>query len=167
MSIVCACHPSTAPDAPRASSPLAYPTRYRSGADALAAMVDLSGLDRAGCARRLVDEGYWPASLSDAAATARMRACLNPDKADFLKLAEVVALMRYTGRLDPLYFVCDELGVERPAPRNPNAEVARCAEQLRALLTELPALARALDASLAGAGAPPVDPPPLARFHRR
>jgi len=91
-----------------------YPDQYQGGYDALRCMIDFSSYSMADLAMSLVDAGYWPGSLGYESATAKFRACMNPEKEAFFKSSEIQYLMFHTGRCDPLYYDCDRLGLERP-----------------------------------------------------
>jgi hypothetical protein len=54
--------------------------------------------------------------LGDRSAYARLKNCLNPDRDEHLTFGQVLAVMRFCVRFDPLYFACDELSHKRPDP---------------------------------------------------
>lgn len=58
-------------------------------------------------------------------AYARLTACLNEEKDQRLTFGQVVALCRFCGTPDPLLYLADELGFERPKPRVMEDEAAR------------------------------------------
>jgi hypothetical protein len=52
--------------------------------------------------------------LGDRSAYARLKNCLNPDRDEHLTFGQVLAVMRFCDRYDPLYFACDQLSHDRP-----------------------------------------------------
>lgn len=100
---------------------------YRDTYDALAHLVPRSEHGR--CALYLQQVGLWPPALSPESARARMSACLNPDKAEYLKPQEVLALMAFTRRYDPLLYMCDRLGLSRPRVLDPGQLLTEAAER--------------------------------------
>lgn len=64
-----------------------------------------------------VGEDFWPRSYTEDSSAARVRACNNPDKSEYWKLAELIAWADHVGRAHVfLYFLCDAFGFERPLP---------------------------------------------------
>lgn len=120
-----------------------YPALYRDGYEAMRTMCDNSVFNYADLAMHLVEEGYWPAELSRESAAARFRACLNPDKDQYFKRSEMVALMRITGRVDPVYHECDELGLERPRRI---ASTAHLQDQITSISQAVQGIVATLDA---------------------
>ncbi len=64
---------------------------------------------------------------------AHMGACFNPEKPEFFHWCDIVAMMKITGNYEPLFFVCDELGLSHPDPVDPKAE----ADQLQFSIKQL------------------------------
>lgn len=93
--------------------------RYQSWVDALRCLVPNG--EHGKLAIHLRQRGLWPPTLSDESARARMTASLNSNgsKGEELKMREVFELMQVTGRYDPLYYLCDRLGLSRPQPLAP------------------------------------------------
>lgn len=85
---------------------------YHDGYDALARMCEGHASDE--IAYHLIHtDGVWQGKELQSGAT-RVRSCLSRTKDEFFKLAELLAIMRFTQRYDPLYFACDQLGLSRP-----------------------------------------------------
>lgn len=53
-------------------------------------------------------------SLNPERAHQRLIECTNPDKNQKLHVDEIITIMLYCGRYDAFYYICDELGFERP-----------------------------------------------------
>ena len=69
----------------------------------------------------------WPSMKPDSA-YARLKACVNPDGDQRLKFGEIIAVMSFNDRYDPLYYACDECHHDRPslrAPEDKQAELMR------------------------------------------
>lgn len=60
----------------------------------------------------------WPA-LKAETAYARVKACVNDDKAEKFSFAEIITLCNFNGRFDPLMYACDEAHHDRPVARAP------------------------------------------------
>lgn len=99
---------------------------YRDTYDALQRLVPRS--EHGECALYLIKVGLWPGTLSPESARARMSACLNPAKPEALKPQEVLALMEYKRRYDPIYYMCDRLGLSRPTLLDSMELLSRAAE---------------------------------------
>lgn len=113
-----------------------YPDSYTNGYDALKRMVD--GVKSERVASALVESGLWhEGRLSSAAA--RVRANLNPESDQFFKFAEIVFLIWHFGQADPLMYLCDVCGYERPQ----RTQVLRNAEEARRRLEAAEAEAEA------------------------
>ena len=59
---------------------------------------------------------------------ARLKNCLNPAHDERLSFGQIVAMCKFCGRQDALYFLCDELNHERPkaiSPADKQAELMR------------------------------------------
>ena len=55
--------------------------------------------------------------LKPESAYGRLKACLNPDKEDKLSVGQVMAICKFCNRYDAIFYICDELGFHRPAPK--------------------------------------------------
>lgn len=66
----------------------------------------------------------WP-SMKPESAYARLKACTHNSGDQRLRFGEIVALMRFNGRFDPLYYCCDETAHHRPNPKSPDDEEAK------------------------------------------
>lgn len=62
--------------------------------------------------------------LKHESAYARLKACLNADKAERLTFGQIIALCDFCKSYDALYFMCDELHHDRPKASNPADESA-------------------------------------------
>lgn len=114
------------------------------GYDALKQMVD--GHSSEDVALWLIQAGYWPETLSIGAAAARVRNCLNKNGDQFFKYAEVVFLQWKTGRPYPMFYECDELGFDRPHPRDTMRELLQLKQDVAELEAQLTAKRRRLEA---------------------
>jgi hypothetical protein len=76
--------------------------------DALAQMVANSG--------RTVKEiaSFLRPDLKPESAYAWFKVCMNPTGDQRLRFGQFIAVMRFCGQFDPLFYACDELGHERP-----------------------------------------------------
>lgn len=123
---------------------------YADGYDALQAMCESHKSDQ--IAHYLIHtNGIWRGK-SLPTGSSRLRACLSAEKNEFLSLGEIIAIMQFTGRCDPLYFVCDLLGMTRPVSKSPEEQVAhltgvieQAGEAMAAGIRMLEALNRAGD----------------------
>lgn len=112
--------------------------QYQDGYDALRRMLD--GHRSNAVAMALMEYELWP-SMPAGSAAARVRANLNPESDQFFKFSEIVFLMWWTGRIDPVLYACEALGYERPKKkralrdlekaRRELADVERRADRLR------------------------------------
>ncbi len=64
-------------------------------------------------------------NLKPDAAYAKLKAWLSPTGDGHPSLGHVIAICRFCGRFDALFFACDELHHERPPRIEPEDEVAR------------------------------------------
>ena len=97
-------------------------TEYRSGYDALKSMCDNKTAQEIAHYLIAVD-GMWSGRSLDTGA-ARIRACLSPEKAEYFKFSEIIAICAFTQRFDPIYYVCDRFGMSRPIPIDPQQQIA-------------------------------------------
>jgi len=58
-------------------------------------------------------------------AYARLKSCLNPDRDERLTFGQIIALMQFCGRFDPLMYACDETLHARPDRKAPEDEEVR------------------------------------------
>lgn len=65
----------------------------------------------------------WPGMKPDSA-YARLKSCSNPSGDQKLGFREWVAVMKYNDRFEPLDYLCDETGHERPKRKNVLDEAA-------------------------------------------
>lgn len=76
----------------------------------------------------------------------RFRGCFNADREqDVFAHWEVIAMMKITGIHDPLFYICETLGYERPQKLDPNDRAAILRNKLEAALSEAEALKQELD----------------------
>lgn len=78
-------------------------------------------------------------------AYARLKACLNPDKDEFLRYGQIIAAMKFCNCYEPLYFACDETDHERPKPVLKEDRKAALAEELKRGLERLEMLKSELE----------------------
>lgn len=83
---------------------------YEDEFDALRAAIAASGKSMKEVACHLFNH------MKPESAYARLAACLNEEKDQRLTLGQVVALCRYCETADPLLWLADSLGYERPKP---------------------------------------------------
>ncbi len=55
---------------------------------------------------------------------ARLKNCLNPERDERLTLGQIIAMCRFCGSYDALYFMADELQHSRPEMKRPEDEKA-------------------------------------------
>lgn len=70
---------------------------------------------------KLVAAHVFP-DMKPASAYARLKACCSASGDQRLSLGHLFLLMEFCERYDPLYFLCDELGLRRPRSREPEDE---------------------------------------------
>lgn len=96
--------------------------RYLDGYDALKAMCE--GYTGDQIAFFLIDtNGMWRTKTLPTGSS-RVRACLSPEKNEYFSLGEIIAIMQFTGRFDPVYFICDVFGMTRPVAKSPEEQIA-------------------------------------------
>ncbi|MDH4230274.1 MAG: hypothetical protein OEW11_11125 [Nitrospirota bacterium] len=111
------------------------PMFFEGEEEALAAC--LSGLNQ-----KVVAAQVWP-NMSLAQATARLRAVSNPERRETASMAEVILIMRVTGRYYPLYYMAQESSHSRPHPiSSEDAQTALMQQVLRQVEALKPLLAR-------------------------
>jgi hypothetical protein len=66
----------------------------------------------------------WP-SMKIESAYARLKACTNASGDQRLRFGEIVEVMRFNQRFDPLMYACDETFHHRPLPKAPEDEEAK------------------------------------------
>ena len=112
-----------------------YPRVYDNGAQAIQLMRERSGSRPKELGMFLVEHGYWPPPPVPCPAATRYRACENPNVQDqTFRFAELVALMGYTGRFDPLYYACDTIGLQRPTPKPRGQEILELSNMVQDLI---------------------------------
>jgi hypothetical protein len=67
---------------------------------------------------------------------AHVGACFNPNKPEFFSWGDIVNLCRITGRWEPINFMCDELGLDRPKQIDHTAKIAQLRAQIKRLRAE-------------------------------
>lgn len=70
---------------------------------------------------KLVAAHVFP-DMKPASAYARLKACCSAAGDQRLSLGHLLMLMEFCERYDPLYFLCDELGLRRPRKQEPDHE---------------------------------------------
>jgi len=95
---------------------------YRDGYEALTEMC--GGFGSQEIAHHLIEvDGIWKGKSLDTGA-ARVRACLNKDKAEFFKLSELIAVSKFTKHYDAIFFMCNELELSVPQPVSVEEQLA-------------------------------------------
>lgn len=139
--------------------------QYLNGHDALRQMIGAARQSRQQIAAHLCTVGLWP-PMKPTSCAARFDACLNPDKDQFFKWSDILEMMRFTQCFDPLYFMCDQLALERPDPLDSHARLASLADDMRQATNMLEAASTLLTEALVEhqRGAQPRTNRPVARF---
>lgn len=86
----------------------------------------------------------WPA-MKDASAYARLKAATNVHGDQRLKFGEILEVMRFNQRFDPLYFMCDETLHNRPTQKAPQDEEAKIVAVIENAGAQLETAVRALE----------------------
>ena len=86
----------------------------------------------------------WP-SMKPESAYARLKACTNLHGDQRLKFGEIVEVMRFNQRFDPLYFVCDETLHHRPAQKSPEDEAGKLVSIIESASAQLERATKALE----------------------
>jgi hypothetical protein len=68
---------------------------------------------------------------------AHINACFNPNKPEFFHWCDIVNLCRITGQWEPINFMCDELGLERPKQIDRTAMITQMRARRNCLAQEL------------------------------
>jgi len=112
-----------------------YPDFYESGIQAFKNMIQNSKVSEKSLMYSLVEakENFWSENLSYASLCAKWNACLDPNKNEFFKSAEKVHLMKISGRLDPHFYECDLLGLERSRKKTTGEELNELIEMAHSL----------------------------------
>ena len=86
----------------------------------------------------------WP-SMKPESAYAKLKACTTQQGDQRLRFGEIVAIMRFNQRFDPLYFICDETLHHRPTPKSPEDEEAKLITVIEGAGTTLERALKALE----------------------
>jgi hypothetical protein len=92
--------------------------------DALNTAVSNSGREL-----KAIAQAIWPGMKADSA-YAKIKACLNRLGDQQFKFHEYIALMRFCGQYDPLFYICDETLHARPPRIAPEDEEVKLVEAL-------------------------------------
>jgi hypothetical protein len=87
----------------------------------------------------------WP-SMKPESAYARLKACTNSQGDQRLRFGEIIEVMRFNQRFDPLYYACDEALHHRPAPKAPQDEEAKLVSAINGAADTLQRAMNALEA---------------------
>ena len=87
----------------------------------------------------------WP-SMKPESAYAKLKACTNASGDQRLRFGEILAVMRFNERFDPLYFLCDETLHQRPAKKSPADEEAKLVGVIESASHTMERALKALDA---------------------
>ena len=87
----------------------------------------------------------WPAMRPESA-YARLKVCCNERGDQHLRFGEVVRVMQFNERFDALYFICDEVGHDRPARRAPADKQAELMREFNRHVEQLAGIQKALQA---------------------
>lgn len=97
---------------------------YEDEYDALQSMVGTSGKSIKECAAHL-----WP-DMKPASAYAKFQDCLDRKGSEQFKFSQVIELMKFCGRYDPLMYQCDETLHARPDRKTAADETVKLAETI-------------------------------------
>lgn len=97
---------------------------YEDEFDALQTMVGESGKGFKACAAYL-----WP-DLKPETGYAKLKDCLNPTGSERFKFSQVLALMKFCERYDPLLYLCDETLHARPDRKSIEDEKVKLTEAI-------------------------------------
>jgi hypothetical protein len=86
----------------------------------------------------------WP-SMKPESAYAKLKAATNLHGDQRLKFGEIITVMRFNNRFDPLYYVCDETLHQRPVQKSPQDEQAKLALVIENAAGTLESALKALD----------------------
>lgn len=104
---------------------------YEDEFDALQTMVGESGKGFKKCATHL-----WP-DLKPETAYAKLKDCLETRGSERLKFGQVIALMKFCERYDPLLYACDETLHARPDRKTVEDESVKLVETINSAATVL------------------------------
>lgn len=104
---------------------------YEDEFDALQTMVGESGKGFKACAAYL-----WP-DLKPETGYAKLKDCLNPTGSERFKFSQVLALMKFCERYDPLLYLCDETLHARPDRKTVDDEQIKLTEAIGAAASTL------------------------------
>lgn len=99
---------------------------YEDEFDAISTIVGESGKGFKACAMHL-----WP-DMKPESAYAKLKACTDPNGAERLKFSQVVLLMKFCQRYDPLLYICDETLHARPDRKTVEDESVKLTEAIDA-----------------------------------
>jgi len=105
------------------------------GYDALIKMC--AGFTSETIAMHLISEnGIWVGKdLANAAA--RVRACLNPKKPAYFSMSELIAVMAFTKCYEPIFYMCEQLGLSEPNVLDQTIVLNRIEEKTQGVLAQL------------------------------
>lgn len=99
---------------------------YEDEFDALQTMVGSSGKTVKQCAMHL-----WP-DMKPESAYAKFKDCINPKGSEQFRFSQVIALMQFCERYDPLLYQCDETLHARPDRKTIDDESVKLTEAINA-----------------------------------
>jgi len=97
---------------------------YEDEFDALQAMIGESGKGFKACALHL-----WPEMKAESA-YAKLKDCVDPKGSEKLKFSQVLLLMKFCERYDPLLYACDETLHARPDRKTVDDESVKLVETI-------------------------------------
>lgn len=109
-------------------------SNYRDGVEALKAMC--AGFDTYTIAMHLIENGLWEGRTPESGAT-RIRNCLSPEKREFFHFSEIIAISKFTGNKDALFFFEDGVGHSRSHPLDIQEQIANCEQMISDAVTKL------------------------------
>lgn len=113
-------------------------------------------------ASALAIEVYLRASLKGSVETyqRKFRSCFDSERSEYFWWWEVIAMMQITGCHEPLFYLCDLLGYERPKKVNPSERAGELRSKLAMIDLEREQIQREM------AALPTDAEPEVARFSR-
>lgn len=84
-------------------------------------------------------------SMKPESAYARLKACTNGHGDQRLRFGEIVEVMRFNQRFDPLYYACDETLHHRPSTKSPEDEEAKLVSAIDGAASTLERAMKALE----------------------
>ena len=75
----------------------------------------------------------------------RVRQCLNPNMRQYFKMAEIVAISKWTDCFDAIFFMCDELGLSRPYAMSQQEQLGKLEQAVNRAVDVIANATKAMD----------------------